>query len=495
MYETSAAIRQTRAAAVEAQAKATSANVDVTGKIIGAMGDSLPHYQQGRAALLAVMDPSDQQMVNQIAPANATEADLPGIVNRLNLMQQSGEQRIQRHDANVKALLSGEYARGIAGELADTPIPERQKDLEGMLALVPDAQAKDQLRQKFTPLLGLDPDKMRAMSLTSEQQEQAAGRKATEARTAANEAETRRQGNVRLSIEQQQANIAAAKEAREAAAAGAGVTGSGPTGLPQAEPVGTRHPEALQSMPTGQAQIAKGIGDYTYPLPSGMALKTPYWQNLIEAATKYNPNLDISQYSVRLKARQDFTTGTAGKAINSLNTAIGHLDNLSRDSAALSNFGGFATPLNMLKNPIEKASGDTRQGAFTTDADAVATELTNVFRGSGGAEADVKAWRDNLDRDASQAQQQTNIQHAVGLLGSRLDALKQQYEKAVGEPMNFSLLNAKSAAILDRIAPGVIDTKSFAGSSGGKVTVVGKDGKSYDFPSQEKADAFKKAGG
>lgn len=279
-----------------------------------------------------------------------------------------------------------------------------------------------------------------------------------------------------------EASLAGAKKGAEDSAANAaagvgGPTGSGQMGVLSPDPAGVRHPEALANLPAAQAAIAKQIGDYTFPLPNGMALRTPYFQKLIEAASLYNHNLDMSQYGVRFAARKEFNSGATGQTIASINQAINHLNSLANDVKQLDNFSGVAAPLNAPVNYLERkldvGKAATATGAYNTDADAVAAEMTKAFRGGAGSVADVQGWRSNLDPNAAPDQQNVNIQHAVALLAGALDARKSQYEKAMGEPMNFGLLTPQAAAIVNRLAPGVLDTSQYTSSVGARGTGAG----------------------
>lgn len=227
--------------------------------------------------------------------------------------------------------------------------------------------------------------------------------------------------------------------------------------ITQPAPAGVTGDEAIKAYTPDQQRVIKLIANYKLPLPSGFALRSPYWQTVLSGAAAYDPSFDASQYPVRLKTRQSFSNGPEAAAINSLNTAVGHLDTLSKRADELSNFGAGVpgtTTANWLKNVIKTSAGSPDVKNFMTARDAVASELTKVFRGSGGSEADVRGWQQNIDSAGSPEQLKGAITQAIDLMGSRLQALQSQYEKGVGKPADFKFLTPKSEQILQRLSDG-----------------------------------------
>jgi len=231
--------------------------------------------------------------------------------------------------------------------------------------------------------------------------------------------------------------------AANAAALGGGGT---PGKVIPAATLGQRNESALSGLSPGVTSVVRQLVDYKIQLPSGMALKTPYWQQVLEKAGEFDPDFDASQYNVRLKLRQDFTSGKAADNVKSLNTVVGHLDKLHKAGQALDN--SSIKKYNSVANWLASETGDKRVVAFEVARNAVANELTKVFRGTGGAEADIKSWKESIDTAGSPEQLQEAIDSAIDLMGSRLEALNSQYTKGMGKPRDFSFLDAKARKIL-----------------------------------------------
>ena len=203
---------------------------------------------------------------------------------------------------------------------------------------------------------------------------------------------------------------------------------------------------SLAKYPPEVRGVARGLANYTIPLPSGIAISKPYWTAAMQAAQEYDPSFDASQYKIRQNLKNSFTSGEASNNIRSLNTVMAHLAALKQSANALNNTG--FTPFNYLANEAEQTFGDPRVNNFQTNADAVANELTRVFRGTNGAEADVQGWRQRLSANASPGQQQGAIDKAIELAAGRMGALRSQYESGMGKPPRQQFMSSQARAIL-----------------------------------------------
>ena len=203
---------------------------------------------------------------------------------------------------------------------------------------------------------------------------------------------------------------------------------------------------ALEGLSDADKALVKGLVDYRIQLPSGMALRTPYWQQLLSRAALYDPTFDQTQYNARVSVRRDFNSGKAANNIRSLNTAVGHLGALATAGKALEN--SSVRLWNAVKNAGLTAVGDDRVKRFLTAANAVAGELATIFKGTAGTDQEIKAWRAVINEADSPEQIQTVIDAAVELLASRLDALTEQYRVGMGKPKDFTILSQHSQGII-----------------------------------------------
>ncbi len=248
-------------------------------------------------------------------------------------------------------------------------------------------------------------------------------------------AETPSQKETRLRLEAANAESARHNRADETLArqrlqleTGPGGAGLG-AGMPDV-PAGQKNEPFLQTLPATQAGLVKALTDGRMQFPSGFALKSPYWQGLLQAVAKYDPSFDAINYNARAKTRADFTSGKAAQQVNAINTVIGHLHGLSDAAEALNN--SDLPSYNSVTNYLSKAIGRPTVTNFDTIKKAVADEVTRVWRQAGGSVQDIEAAQKNLDASGSPAQLRGAIATYADLLQSKLGSLNEQYRQGMG---------------------------------------------------------------
>ncbi len=210
----------------------------------------------------------------------------------------------------------------------------------------------------------------------------------------------------------------------------------------------THGDEMLVNLDPTKAAFIKGVANYEID-PSKLSYRGGQRELAIALAKQYDPSYDQTQYNARSRLRQDFTSGKGAVNIRSLNTAVAHLDTLSKAADELQNSG---TPLwNKVANTGLSAVGDPRVVRFNTAATAVESELASVFKGMGATDQEIKVWRENLNSSQSPQQLKAAVNQAIELMAGRLDALRSQWETGMGKPANFHVLNDASVGILRRL--------------------------------------------
>lgn len=215
----------------------------------------------------------------------------------------------------------------------------------------------------------------------------------------------------------------------------------------------------LKSIPDPKyAAIVKGVANYELDPAKVTSMRGDQRQKLVEDAKAYDPTYDGTQFGVRVAARKDFTSGQSALNLKSANTLIGHLYDLSKASTALGN-SGF-TPWNMAVNAVKGNTDNPDIVRYKIAGQAAADELAKVFKGGGASDVEsIRGWQNSLDPNAGPTQQQAAISQAITLLSSRVAALRDQYQNAMGKPADFQVLNNASvpALIAMHINPSDID--------------------------------------
>lgn len=206
----------------------------------------------------------------------------------------------------------------------------------------------------------------------------------------------------------------------------------GPDGRPdpatQAAFLGTLDPQI--------ANLVRAAGDYQLDPSKIASLKGNQRMAFDALVQQYNPLYDSTRYPARAAYLKSLTSGTYSQTLNSANLVINHLGQLLGNAKALDN--GDYPMLNSIGNTFKSATGKPEVTNFDVTAKAAGDELAKVFKGTGATDVgSIEAWQGNLDHNASPAQQQGAITTAIGLLKSRLDILKDQYQENMGTPATY----------------------------------------------------------
>lgn len=223
----------------------------------------------------------------------------------------------------------------------------------------------------------------------------------------------------------------------------------------------------LSTLDPQVASQVKALDEGRMQFPSSFALKTPYWQGMLAAVSRYDPSFDYVNYNARVSTRKAFTSGKEAQQVNALNTVAQHLAQLQGYADALGNYS--FTPINTAKNAIEGSMGNPAPTNFSRTVLPVAQELERVWRGTGGTEGDIKQWIDNLSSSSSPAQFKGAFQGLSDLIYGKLAALRDQYVQGMGTTANpYQFLSPRTQAIfshLDSIDAGKFASDAKAGNN------------------------------
>lgn len=269
------------------------------------------------------------------------------------------------------------------------------------------------------------------------------GMSRAEAETALVNANVQKQGIENQFLPQmQQADILAKR-------ASAGFLGGGLGGTPD-QSSALHGDDYLKNLPPLIANQVKALADGRMPFPSGFAMKSPYWQQMLSAVSQYDPNFDAINFASRQKTRQSFTSGADANNITALNTALAHLGTLSNNYKTLdnTNFPAVNSAVNYIGNQIGVPSIQTNTANVGADSEAVAHELAKVFRSTGMSEGEINAWKDKISTSAAPAQSQAVINSALDLIDGRLSALGEKYNQGMSttkQPLDLLSPDAQKA--------------------------------------------------
>ncbi len=212
-------------------------------------------------------------------------------------------------------------------------------------------------------------------------------------------------------------------------AAGGIVSAPGAVNLPDV-PAGEKNEAYLKTLDGPTQALVKALVEGRKSFPSGSALRAPYWQQILAASEKYDPTLDETNYASRSATRKDFTSGKTADQIRSVNTAIGHLSQLSDAADALHNRD--MQTYNSIVNGLMTEFGWTGATDYNTILNRVAPEITRVWRGTGGNESDIQRDIDTMKSSRAGSQIHGAIAELGGMLESQLESTRERYRQGMG---------------------------------------------------------------
>jgi len=219
------------------------------------------------------------------------------------------------------------------------------------------------------------------------------------------------------------------------------VTGAMPAGVRPIPPaqvtianMGSAAPAAIKAGATGQDALnalspqlrpmVQGIVDGRQKLPSGMALKTPYWQNILQSVYAVDPQWSEQ----RAQIRSAFTTGKDGTNIGSLNTATVHLADYLEAAKAMKN--GTFTPGNELYNKISSIMGRPAPTDLATFSNIVSGEMANALKGT-ATDIEIHNIKQTMQNSSSPDQFLANGVASLKAMYQKLNTYSERYKQQI----------------------------------------------------------------
>lgn len=204
----------------------------------------------------------------------------------------------------------------------------------------------------------------------------------------------------------------------------------------------------LDTIPADWRKTVEKIARYDEDPNKAVASRGGSRERIMKWVNQVNPDYDQSQFALRSPTRKAFTIGTQGQQINAMNTAMGHLDQLSTLANQLEQ-GGFV-PGNKAWNAIRTAFGSDKVTNFDTLKDALAGEVAGVLSKSGATVSGIQDAKTHISAANSPAQLAGYVNTLIPVLGEKLAAFDYQYKQAMGENDPFSPLSDASKAIIEK---------------------------------------------
>ncbi len=224
---------------------------------------------------------------------------------------------------------------------------------------------------------------------------------------------------------------------------------TGPNAPPPAGDFTKTGEDFLKTIPVQWRNTVKKIAAYEEDPTKVASMRGGNREMLAQWVNQVNPGYKADEFANRKPTRERFTTGTQGQQINAINTAIGHIDQLTGLADKLGNSSFI--PANELMNFAKTMTGGTAVTNFDTLKDALAGEVASVLSKSGSATVSgIKAAEEKIKASKSPSQLAGYVETLIPVLGSKLSSLDYQYHQAMGPDDPFSALSPDVKAILTK---------------------------------------------
>lgn len=173
-------------------------------------------------------------------------------------------------------------------------------------------------------------------------------------------------------------------------------------------------------------------------------------QQALQKAQSVDPTFSENTNKIRFNFNKAWNdpTNKIGMTRNAINTALGHLAELSTLSKALPQ--NIVQKMNSVDNVLSKNLGDPSVTNFRIALNALASELATTYKGGIPNEGEIKQWEQSLAENFSKYQFKGAFDTTANLLSSKITASRYQYKTTMGKDYNQSIIDPdKRQALID----------------------------------------------
>lgn len=169
-------------------------------------------------------------------------------------------------------------------------------------------------------------------------------------------------------------------------------------------------------------------------------------QKLAPLAKLVDPTFDATQYPVRLKTRESYTSGKDFQETQALNTVAGHLGELKQSADKL---GNSNIPVwNGVQNWFaDHFTGSPPLVKFRNDLVTTSNELAKAYHGGHVSDSAYAAFNKAVNEAQTPAEMKAAIGELGGLLQSKIEAKESGYRSSMASaplPAEYSAINDKA---------------------------------------------------
>lgn len=201
-------------------------------------------------------------------------------------------------------------------------------------------------------------------------------------------------------------------------------------GLSAKQPLNTNDPN-MQAAVAGVANGSLKMQDVF-----GRGATTAQKAQFVAAVKQVNPKFNSGDNAIENESRKYFITGQGGTSLNSMTTALHHLDLLDKAADAMHN--GDVRSLNAIGNELGIQTGNDAPTNFKLIRDGVAMEAARAYTGGVPGEGEINDFRNNLSGDGSPRAIHGGANTVRGMLRGKMQSLVGQAQAGASGQPNFA---------------------------------------------------------
>jgi hypothetical protein len=173
-------------------------------------------------------------------------------------------------------------------------------------------------------------------------------------------------------------------------------------------------------------------------------------QKFLNLVQRVNPAYDATKWEAVQQARHSFTAGGLdAKIMNSLGLGVNHLNRLIESYDTLENTE--FPDMNKVRNASRVRTGYGGIASVDSAANAVAGEMSTVFKNSGATDTEIQSWRQQFDHNMSPDAFGQSVATMTDLMAGRMLNQAQLFVNTFGSLKGFPLLAPRTVEILGTI--------------------------------------------
>lgn len=255
-------------------------------------------------------------------------------------------------------------------------------------------------------------------------------------------------------------------------------------------------------------RLAVSIAENRVPPVSARSMASGAGKTLMEHVMLINPDYDAVKFPQRSKMAVAFTSGPQSQTLNSLNTAIEHLDQFVGFTKDMGN--GNVQAANQLTNWIKTQYGDSAPTNFDGMKSVLSGEIASALKKSGATDQEIASVERSMTSKSSPTQlvdYATKV--VIPALGSKAHTYDAQWKATMGEKDPFSVYTPGAKAVLEkygalhgsagapadtanRAAPPPAARVAAPAPAAGLVEMIAPNGKPVQVPADQVAEAMRR---